>query len=178
MGEVSTFAAAASALVAALGLWFTGQQLRLQRRQEADDRIVALKGVAVSWRAVSAPHKPEKDGKAAWRYEITVHNPGRLPIQDIVVTVTFQCDVMRMRYDGSIDEPTGELLMRYPVLAGGDRQTWSRKLWITYDDNTVLKETTAEVVFRDVNGVQRSNHWPVRGESDDRRAGASEPSGE
>lgn len=102
---IVTIAAAASAAFAGVGLWFAGGQLKIVRRQHDYDLRVANDGVAVSWRALEAPHSARPDGTAQWLYEIGVQNPGRLPIQNIKVQVVFPCEVIRIRSTGPPTDP-------------------------------------------------------------------------
>lgn len=95
----------ASTLIAGIGLLFAGAQLLVMNRSAAMDRRIALEGVVVSWRPVEAPRGPEEDGTAAWLYEIRVHNPGRMPVDDVQVDWHFQCDVRRRR-SGALEPPT------------------------------------------------------------------------
>jgi hypothetical protein len=93
--------AATSSLIAAIGLVFTGYQVWVLNRQTRLDRRVVIDGVAVAWRPIEAPSRAERpDGTSAWLYELTVVNPGRLPIDDVHVHWVFPCDVVRLRHDG------------------------------------------------------------------------------
>ena len=165
--KVADWSATASAVAAAIALFLTWRQLRLLNRQAAAERRVALDGVAVSWRAVEAPDHPEEDGSAEWLYEIAVHNPGRLPIDDIHIRWVFPCEVRRVRYSGTLGPPVCELVLRTPVLAGGDARVWKRRLRIDFGQRRILRKTFAEVSFghlADEAGRHR-NRWPRRTES-------------
>jgi len=164
---IATTAAAASAIFAALGLIFAGRQLQIAseerkqaREERQEDRRVAYDGVTVSWQALEAPARSETDGYAQWLYEFAVQNPGRLPIQNVLAQVTFPCDVIRIRYDGSRGRPVRTLTMRHPVLAGGERRMWRRRLRIAFSARASLKETVAQVEFQDVDGAPHENVWP------------------
>lgn len=146
---VATVGAAVSAVVAAVGLVFAGRQLRIANRQHAIDQRVAYDGVAVSWQALEAPARPGADGMAQWLYEIAVHNPGKLPIQNVTIRLTLPCEVTRIRYDGSVGQPTHTLTMRHPVLAGGEHRKWRRRLRIQFDARRSLRHTFAHVVNRE-----------------------------
>lgn len=157
---VATVAAGASAMFAAIGLIFAGRQLQITRRQHEQDLRIAYDGVAVSWQALEAPARAEADGTAQWLYEIAVHNPGKLPIQNAQIKLTFPCNVVRIRHDGSTGRLTRTLSMNHPVLAGGERRTWRRRLRIPFEARRSLKETYARVEFCDVDSAQHSNQWP------------------
>lgn len=157
---IATIAGAVSAIAAAMGLVFAGRQLRITHKDREEDHRVAREGVAVSWQPVLAPAREESDGTACWKYEIAVHNPGRLPIQDIEVRITFPCEVIRVHYDKSTDPPTRTLTMNHPVLAGGERRAWNRVLRIQFDQRHSLTNTYATVGFRDVEGNSSTNRWP------------------
>jgi hypothetical protein len=157
---IATIAAAASAIFAAVGLIFTGRQLQLTRKEHDEDRRVAYDGVTVTWQALEAPARAEADGTAQWLYEVAVQNPGRLPIQNITVQLTYPCDVVRIRYDGSRGRRTRVLTMRHPVLAGGERRAWLRRLRIPFDARGSLNSTYGRVEFDDVDSHSHRNQWP------------------
>lgn len=50
--------------------------------------------------------------------------------------------------------------MHQPVLAGGERRSWRRRLRIPFDSRGTLKTTHATVEFRDVDSCRHSNRWP------------------
>src|SRR5215813_4627893 len=131
MGEWATVA---STLIAGIGLLFAGAQLLVMNRSTAMDRRIALEGVVVSWRPIEAPRRAEaEDGTAAWLYEIRVHNPGRMPVDDVLVDWHFQCDVTRRR-SGSLEPSTRHLRLTCPVLPGGREHLWSRRLVMNYNE--------------------------------------------
>lgn len=157
MGEWATVA---STLIAGIGLLFAGAQLLVMNRSAAMDRRIALEGVVVSWRRVEAPRGPEDDGTAAWLYEIRVHNPGRMPVDDVQVDWHFQCDVRRRR-SGALEEPTKHVRLTTPVLAGGREHLWNRRLVMNYREaEAVLPKTFATIAFLDIDGRSQSNTWP------------------
>ena len=157
---VSAYADVASAFIAALALLFAGWQLLILNRQAAHERDVSLKGVVVSWVALEAPDHGDGEGQAEWLYEFEVHNPGRLPIDDVLVRCTLPHPVRRVRYSGRLGDATETLTLRTPVIAGGGRRTWKRRLRKDFANATDLKQTFAEVSFVDVDGAPRVNRWP------------------
>jgi hypothetical protein len=161
--SAAVIAAVASAVVAGIGLIFAGWQVRLLNQAARQERKVALDGVAVSWQPVEAPHRPEPDGTAQWVYRITAHNPGRLPIDEIVVRLTFPVEVRRVHYSGVRDEPCTTLTLTTPVLVGGGQREWTRRIEMDFAvAGERLSETNAEIHFRDVSGEPHTNPWPRR----------------
>jgi hypothetical protein len=158
--EVTDWATSVAAAFAGIGLFFTGVQVRRSRRQEAFERRVALDGVAVSWEAITAPDHPDADGTAEWLYRVIVHNPARLPIDQIRVRWVFPCEVRRVRYSGRLGDPTEVLTFQHPVLAGLDKKEWARRLRIDYSCASELRRSYTFVTFRDVGGVEHKNRWP------------------
>jgi hypothetical protein len=157
MGE---WAAVASTLIAGIGLLFAGWQLLAMNRSTAMERRVAIDGVVVSWRPVEAPRGPESDGSGVWLYEIRVHNPGRLPVDDVRIEWNFQCLVQRRR-GGNLEPPTRLLELGTPVLPGGCEHVWSRRLVMNYAEaEAALPRTFAEVHFVDIDDNRRTNCWP------------------
>jgi hypothetical protein len=157
---MSDWAAAVSALIAGLGLLFAGGQLALLNRQARYERRVAYEGVVVSWYPLETPQHPDRDGSAAWLYEVTANNPGRLPIDHIEVRLVFPCKVRRVHYNGTMDEPTSELTMTTPVLAGGATRQWRRRLRIDFADRDDLNGTFAQITFVDIDNRSHTNRWP------------------
>lgn len=149
-----------SASLAGVGLLFTGWQLKLLRGQEGREREIALNGVVVSWWAKEAPDQSEADGLAQWVYEIAVDNPGRLPIDEIEVHWFFPCEVRRIRYTGRLSEPTRTLTLRAPVLAGGARKAWTRRLQMNFSEAHNLRSVHAQISFRDFENKPHENRWP------------------
>ena len=157
---MSEWAAAASTLIAAVGLLFAGWQLMIMNRAAAMERRVAREGVVVSWRPLEAPHEAGPDGSAVWLYEIRVHNPGRLPVDDVRVDWHFRCPVQRRR-SGVLDPATNVLQLFTPVLPGGDHRRWERRLVINFAEaESALADTFAEVYFVDVERRSKTNRWP------------------
>jgi hypothetical protein len=132
----------------------------LLNRQAAHDRRVAFDGVVVSWHALESPNHPDGDGTAVWLYEITAYNPGRLPIDSVSARVIFPCDVRRLHYDSGLDQASREVTMATPVLAGGYRRTWQRRLCIAYYEKANLTRTHAEISLRDIDNEPHVNPWP------------------
>jgi hypothetical protein len=157
---VVDWATVASALIAGVGLLFAGWQLMIMNKAAAMERRVALNGVVASWRPVEAPRAPEPDGTAIWLYEIHVHNPGRLPIDNVRVDWHFTCPVQRRR-SGVLEPATKLLQLTTPVLPGGGERRWERRLVIDYvEAEAALSQTYAQVHFVDVEGRSRTTRWP------------------
>ncbi len=158
---MADWAAAISTAVAAVGLVSGGWQLLLLNRQARDDRRVAESGVVVSWRAIEAPDHAEDDGSADWVYELTAHNPSRLPIDHVQVWWCFGQPVRRVNYSGQVDEPTQRLSFGTAVLAGGESRQWRRRLRFGFDDrHEVLHPAYVEITFTTIDGRELTNRWP------------------
>ena len=156
---MATTVSIASVLIAALGLFFTGWQLLIQNRQAAHDRRVALEGVVVSWRAVRAPDHGDQDGTAVWSYEFAAHNPGTLPIDNVVIRWHFEIPVQRVR-STRLGKRSKVLTFRTPVIPGNSVRTWERRLRMEFTDSKELRRSTAEITFFDMDRNQHTNEWP------------------
>lgn len=152
---VTAVAALAAVLVA--GLEFRGV-LRARRASQRAE----LDGVAVQWHPLVRPNHAEADGSAVWKYEITVHNPGHLPIRGVSVALTFPFDVRRIHHDATLDAPTRTLRLHQSVIIAGGTRTWRRSLRISFDDRNRLPEVTADVRFTPLRGPSRTNHMDGR----------------
>ena len=89
-----------------------------------------------------------------------MHNPGRMPVDDVRVDWYFKCPVQRRR-DGVLDPSTTHLQLVQPVLLAGGERRWHRRLVMSYAEAEVaLPDTYAEVHFVDVEGNSHTNRWP------------------
>jgi hypothetical protein len=157
---MAEWAGIASALVAAVGLVFAGWQLLLLNRQARYDRRVAYDGVVVSWRPVEAPDQPDANGWCVWLFEVTVHNPGRLPIDNVEIRWYPATEVCRVRYHGGKDAPTSCLPMDASVLAGGQARTWERRITLPFANKGALDDMYATVTYTTIDNDRRTNRWP------------------
>jgi hypothetical protein len=155
IGMLSAIAALAAAVFAAVEL---RRGLMDRRAQEAAHR----NGVAVMWLPLVRPNHPDPSGEATWTYEITVQNPGPLPIRDVVVRLTFATDVHRRHYDRSVDAPIRELTMHQPVVLAQGTRTWKRIVDVPWEARELLHETTASVTFTPVDRPRQVNFMDGR----------------
>lgn len=149
--------------IAVATLGFTAVQVYILRRQWREERRIALQGVSVSWRAETAPDHADPGGDAEWVYKIKIQNPGKMPVDDILITLHLSPAVKRVHYSGRLGKPTHVLTFRQPVLPGGDYREWARRLRIRYDERSLLTETYAELKFRDVEMHRQLARWPREG---------------
>lgn len=161
MADIASIVTSGATCVA---LIFAGLELRQSRARDRRRRQVEIEGVAVSWRPPEVPRGPQDvQGRGCWVYEFTAHNPGQLPVSDVLVEILFALDVERIHYDGHIDEPTRTLTLETPVLAGGRERTWRRRLLMNYaDSHAALRKTTAVISFIDPGNThsRHQNTWP------------------
>lgn len=154
--------AAASATFAGAGLLATAWQVRGGIAESAKQRTLEIEGVCASWHPTlnPRPNEVDADGFAEWNYEFFVHNPGQFPISSIELRVNFPVEFQRVRGQ-HLDDPTHELRMVHPVLAGANQRRWSRALRMRYSNAVgVLDATTAAVSFLDAQGTPRRTDWP------------------
>lgn len=101
------------------------------------------------------------DGRADWVFEYTLHNPGRLPISDVHVAITFPCEVQRRRGDGSIEPPTSTLTYSVALVPPhGSHPARRRRLSIAASDWGRLKDTTVRLTFRTPDAGICVTEWP------------------
>jgi hypothetical protein len=157
---VGEWAAVATTLIAGVGLLFAGGQLMVMNRAAAMERRVARDGVVVSWQPIEAPREAEADGTGVWLYDIRVHNPGRMPVDDVRVDWHFESPVQRRR-GGVLAPPTTHLQLVTPILPGGGERRWERRLVMNFDEaEASLPRTYAQVHFVDIEGRSHTNRWP------------------
>lgn len=155
IGMLSAVAALAAASFAAFEL---RRGLLDRRAQEAAQRD----GVAVMWLPLVTPNHPDVSGDATWAYEITVQNPGPLPIRDVVVQLTFATDVRRRHYDGAVDASVRELTMHQPVVLAHGTRSWKRIVVVPWEARELLNRTTASVAFTPVDKPRQVNFMDGR----------------
>lgn len=159
-GVADLFVAAATVAAAV----FAGWQVRELVRQQRDVERLETRAVSVMWQATSAPHKPDaSDGSAVWVLEVTLTNPGRMPIDNVHCTIHFDRPVRRLRHDGTADKPTTSLNLEQTVLLGGATRSWTRTIRARFDaDVWVASAMRATVSFDDMHGEPQTTSWPRR----------------
>jgi hypothetical protein len=142
---------------------FAGLQVRELVRQQRKVEELETRAVSGMWQTTSAPHKADADGTAVWGLEITLTNPGRMPIDNIHCTIYFDRPVRRLRYDGTADEPATSLNLEQVVLLGGTSRSWTRTIRARFDaDVWVASAMRAKVTFDDMHGEPQTTSWPRR----------------
>ena len=163
MNSFVNVASLVSSAATCAALIFAGLQFQRSRRQDRHKRQVEIDGVAVSWRPPEVPRTAhDAHGQATWEYEFAAYNPGGLPISDVRVEIHFVIPVVRIRYDGHLDEPTKVIVLEAtPVLAGHGTRTWRRRLVMNYEDSrSALRQTKAVISFIDPENAHHINYWP------------------
>jgi len=147
----------AAATVAGVG--FAGWQLLQYRRDQRDSERMEIEGVNLMWKARIRPVRADYDEvNARWEFEFTLTNPGRMPIDDVHCAVTFEQDIQRLRFDGSLSEPVRVLHLHQEVLAGSSTRPW-RRTFITRFTGGPLP-IAALVEFTDSRGMPQITRWP------------------
>jgi len=149
------------AIATLAGFGIATVQLRGLRSDRVRAREADLRGVAVSIDVVRKPTEADAAYGVHWVYRFTVVNPGSLPISDVVVEVRFPVDVRRRHYDNSVDEPGRDIEMRTPVVPGGGRKSWERKLLIDASARHVVQRSTATVTFDIPDAGRLKTLWPM-----------------
>lgn len=160
VGDIATWVGSIATIAAVA---FAGWQLLMFRRDQAAQAAAELKGVAVSWYPKIKPHKPETDGWATWVFDVSAHNPGRLPISDVEVDLEFPREFRRVRYDRSVDDPASLLNVGMAVLVGGESKVWERTLRMPFDGPS-LRGVRATIQFTGIDGIRHTNTWSATAE--------------
>jgi hypothetical protein len=142
---------------------FAGWQVRELVRQQREVKRLETQAVSVMWEPTIAPHKPDDDGSAVWVLEITLTNPGRMPIDNVHCVLHFDRPVRRLRHDGTADEAATSLDLVQAVLLGGASRSWKRTIRARFDaDVWVTRAMRATVSFDDMHGNPQTTSWPRR----------------
>lgn len=141
---------------------FAGLQVRHYVADQRTADKVAVDGVSLMWRIASAPYHPNfDDDRALWKLEFMLTNPGRMPIDGVTCTVTFDRPVQRLHSGNKLDDATSQFQLHQVVLAGGSSRSWERTIVAQFIDGRRLDNAIrAKVAFKDVNGMSQLNHWP------------------
>jgi hypothetical protein len=155
---IGMLSAIAAFLAAGFAAWELRRGLLDRRAQEAAHR----NGVAVMWLPLIRPNRADASGDGTWTYQITVQNPGPLPILDVVVTLSFTTDVHRRHYDRSVDQPVRELTLHQPVVLAHGERTWKRTVVVPFEHRDALRKTSASVAFKPVDQPRQTNYMDGR----------------
>lgn len=143
-----------------VGLFFAAWQVLHLTRESRDRDRCEIDGVSVTWETLESPATSDRGGRARWRYEFTITNPGRMPIDNVQCTVAFPVAVQRIRYNGDAEPPSRSITLYQPVIVGGGQRTWTRTLELDFDERSTLADVSATVSFRDITLNARTNDWP------------------
>jgi hypothetical protein len=142
-----------------IGVAFAGWQLLQYRRDQRTTQRMETEGVSLMWKALARPIKADYDDtNGLWSVEFTLTNPGRMPIDDITCRVTFEQDVRRLRYDGTLSEPTRTFYLNQEVLAGSSTRSWKRTFVTRFVSGAL--PISATVDFTDARGDAQMTAWP------------------
>ena len=142
---------------------FAGWQVRELVRQQREVERMETQAVSVMWEPTIAPHRPDADGSAEWVLEVTLTNPGRMPIDNIHCVLHFDRPARRLRHDGTADEPSMSLDLVQTVLLGGASRSWTRTIRARFDAEVWLtRAMRATVSFDDRHGRPQTTSWPRR----------------
>jgi len=159
-GDVATWVSGLGTM-AVVG--FAAVQVLQLRRDEAAKSRVDLDGVAVTWSALDSPVHPDSSGKSRARYRFTAHNPGRLPITDVVIQFVAPVEMTRVHFDDSCDAPSRVLVLDTPVIAGGSVREWTRGVEVTFAERALLRDAKATIQFVSLlDGKPKTNVWGRR----------------
>jgi hypothetical protein len=177
MSGFASVAGIVSSIATCIALVFAGFEFRRSRAEDRRRRQIEIEGVAVSWRRLYGPvtpgssmsdsrvprTTPDAQGRAAWEYEFTAYNPAELPISDVRVEIHFAIPVVRLRYDGHLDDPAKIIVLEStPVLAGHGSRAWRRTLVMNLEEApSALPQTKALISFVEPEEARsHTNYWP------------------
>lgn len=159
-GDIATWVSGIGTTVA---VGFAAVQVAALRRQEREERAIELDGVSVHWKSEHNTSAPHEQAAATTSYTFTVTNPGRLPISDVDVRVSFRIPVQCVRRDGTLLAASNELVLDTPVVRGGGERVWERTLRLASEDTEELRYLRAIVTFTSPrDGVRHKNEWGRR----------------
>lgn len=156
LDTITAGAAVVAAGAAALQLW------RL-RTDKLDARAAEIDSVSLQITVLERPTESDRsEGVGRYVYELTIHNPGRLPISNVTATLTFPVAVQRSHYDGSIDDASTTMVLSTPVIAPGGVHSRRRTLLIPTVEGVSLDATTATVDFSAADVGEHRTLWPTQ----------------
>lgn len=143
---------------------FAGWQVGALLRQRRAERQLELEAISVMWRPTEAPYEAGPDGKALWKFEITLANPGRMPIDNVRCVITFDRPVERRHWDHTFEHLGTRMELGQAVVLGQSTRVWRRTVRADFGSGIRLDHLmSATVTFTDMNGEERTNKWPRSG---------------
>jgi hypothetical protein len=151
-GTALTLASTLAAAIAAIAAAWHLVRLRIDARHVRASEIAA---VALQTDVLTRPSRADVDDELSkWEYRFTLTNPGRFPIHEVDLTITFPMDVVRVNLDDSREAANRSIDMYVPVVAGNGNTSWERTLLIPYADHHALRSTHTRVQFSCVDAGQ------------------------
>lgn len=142
VAEIVAGLATAGALIAAV------IELRGQRVQRLDERVAEISAVSLTLDVVERPQPALNESDLVrYVYRYTAHNPGRYPITDVRVDLTFPADVQRVHYNAERDASTSKMCLTTPAIAPRGSHSWSRTLLVESRFNDEMKRTILRMSF-------------------------------
>lgn len=142
VAEIVAGLGTAGALVAAV------IELRGQRVQQLDQRVAEISAVSLTLDVVERPQPAANEADLVrYVYRYTAHNPGRYPISNVRVNLTFPGDVQRVHYNSERDASASAMQLTTPAIAPRSSHSWSRTLLVQSRLIDEMKETISRMSF-------------------------------
>ena len=154
-----------AAFAAALAIVFAVREFRHQKRDDLDARIAELLGVSLSYRLEKPRRSEVRNNHGIYSYKFTVHNPGRLPINQVSVWMDYPGAMTRVHSDGSEDPQARRYEMYVASVAARDTFTWERRLKVHQDLWSRMRDTKAQIWFTAPDAGEFMTMWPARTEA-------------
>ncbi|GHH78659.1 hypothetical protein [Promicromonospora soli] len=140
---------------------FAGGQVGALLRQRRAEQRLEIEAVSITWRPTQAPYEAGPDGKALWKFEITLANPGRMPIDNVRCAITFDRPIERRHWDRTFEPPATSIELGQAVVLGQSTRVWERTLRADFTPGIRLDHRmSATIIFTDMNGDEQTNRWP------------------
>lgn len=152
--------------LAAVGaLAFAAVEIPRGRRQRLDDQAQEIAAVGLELKPIIRPLDTDFRGEMGdFVYDITIDNPGRYPISDVIIDLNFPGEAGRVHGTGAIDEACTGMRLVAPVVLSRDRRTWHRRLRVSRATSDIMHTTTARVGFARIDVGRITIDWPSRDE--------------
>ena len=150
---------AAFAAVAAIGwgVW----EFRRRNVEDLDERVAELLGVTLTYELQKPQPSQARERAGTFTYRFTVLYPVRLPITEVSAWMTYPGLVLRVHYDGTVDEARSTYEMNVASVAGHGQHTWPpRKLQVPVELWSEMRKTTARISFYAPDVGPYETTWP------------------
>jgi hypothetical protein len=154
-------------LAAVVAIGYGLYEFRSRYLASLNQRAAELLAVTLTYELKRPQPSEARKRTATYTYRWTVHNPGRLPITNVTVEMSYPGLVQRAHSDGTLEKPSATHEMKVAAVAGHHQYTWRRALQVPVEVD--MERTTAKIRFRAADVGDLETTWPEAPTSPNKR---------